>query len=75
MIRGFFLGVRQSETRQELPKIRRLSIDVCVDVCMAADSAMSHRTVLDDVHEPVHVANHGRLIKPECPYCGKRLRS
>ena len=66
------LGIRQSETRQELLKIRKLSLDVCVDVCRAAESAISHRSVLDDVCEPVHVVNHGRLLKRECRYCGRR---
>ena len=50
MIRDIIiLGIRQSETRQELLKIGMLSMDVCVDVCRAAESAISHRTVLDDV--------------------------
>ena len=64
MIRDrIILGIRQSETRQELLKIRRLSLDVCADFCRAAESAISHRTVLDDVCEPVHVVNNGRLLK------------
>ena len=73
MIRDrIILGIRQSETRQELLKIRRLSLDVCVDVCRAAESAISHRTVLDGVCEPVQVVNNGRLLKRECRYCGRR---
>ena len=73
MIRDrIILGIRQSETRQELLKIRKLSLDACVDVCRAAESAISHRSVLDDVCEPVHVVNHGRLLKRECQYCGRR---
>ena len=72
MIRDrIILGIRESETRQELLKICRLSLDVCVDVCRAAESAISHRTVLDDVCEPVHVVNNGRLLKRECRYCGR----
>ena len=47
-------------------------LDACVDVCRAAESAISHRSVLDDVCEPVHVVNHGRLLKRECRYCGRR---
>ena len=66
------LGIRQSETRQELLKIRKLSLDACVDVCRAAESAISHRSVLGDVCEPVHVVNHGRLLKRECQCCGRR---
>ena len=62
------LSIRQFKTRQELLKIRR----VCIDVCMAAASAISPRTLLDDVYERVHVANHGRLLKRECRYCGRR---
>ena len=60
------LGIRQSETRQELHKIRKPSLDACVDVCRAAESAISHRSVLDDVCEP------GRLLKRECRYYGRR---
>ena len=66
------LGLRQSKTRQELLKIRKLSLDACVDVCRAAESAMSHRSVLDDACEHVHVVNYGRLLKRECRYCGMR---
>ena len=61
----------QSEKLQELLKIRRLSLDGCVDVCRPAESAIPHRTVLDDVYEPVYVVNHGRLLKRECRYCGR----
>ena len=66
------LGIRQSETRQELLKIRKLSLDACVDVCRTAESATPHRTVLDDVYEHVYVVNHGRLLMRECRYCGRR---
>ena len=66
------LGIRQSETRQELLKIHRLTVDACVDVYRAAESAISHRTVLDYVYEYVHVVNLGRLLKRECRYCGRR---
>ena len=73
MIRDrIILGIRQSETRQELLKIHKLSLDACVDVCRAAESAISHRSVLDDVCEPVYVVYHGRLLKRECRYCGRR---
>ena len=41
MIRDkIILGIRQSEMQQELLKIRRVSLNVCVDVCRAAESAI-----------------------------------
>ena len=65
------LGIRESETRQELLKICKLSLHACVDVCRAAESAISHRSVLDDVCVTVYVVNHGRLFKRECRSCGR----
>ena len=73
MIRDrIILGITQSDTRQELLKIHKRSLNACVDVYRAAKSAITHRSVLDDLCEPVHVVNHGRLLKRECRYCGRR---
>ena len=36
------IGMRDSATRQELLKIRKLTLDKCVDLCKAAETAETH---------------------------------
>ena len=68
------LGIRDDDTRQSLLKERNLSLDKCIDVCQAAQSASSHsRAIKPDVVARIE----DRSKKPrrneeilECKFCG-----
>lgn len=69
------IGMRDSATRQELLKVRKLTLDKCVDLCRAAETAETHNRELKP-DRVLHVSR-GDTKKPTagkgkqgCKFCG-----
>lgn len=73
------LGIRDSNTRTELLKVRDLTLEKCVDVCRAAENATSQNKLLHPDTDTVHRVGLRRDMEQrrevkECKFCGTRHR-
>jgi len=68
------LGIRDSDTRQDLLKERQLTLTDCVSMCRAAESARAHTSALGTTTAVHAVRREKRMTAPsaECRFCGRQ---
>ena len=79
------LGIRSNDIREDLLKVRHLSLDKCIDICKASETAASHSDALvpdnvnrvldgkqrDDTKECKFCSFNHPMKKEKCPAWGK----
>jgi len=69
------IGVRDEDTRENLLKESKLTLNQCIDICKAGEAATSHRSSLSDIDKVCNMNVAGKKEKPpksgKCKFCGQ----
>ena len=67
------LGIRDSTVQRDLLKIRRLTLDQCIDICKASENADMQNKELrpEQIHKVTYSKKNSDKFKNKCKFCGK----